>query len=144
MMRRCIVRVQCYRPLIFALRPRPVPIVIEFHVSQRSVGFGQRAIYLDCFGRRVFRQRENILWRTNTLTAQKAVAVGESRVGERVVWIFGDGLTEIIDGLLIALCRAFVPVESTLQIELIRVGVGGVVFSGSLLFGAGQPLTQFL
>src|SRR6266550_6583285 len=118
MMRSRIVRVQCYRPLIFALRPPPVPIVIEFHVSQRSVGFGQRAIYTDCFGRSVFRQRENILWRTNTLTAQKAVAVGESRVGERIIWIFFYGLPEIVNRSLIALFGPLVPIKAAFQIQL--------------------------
>src|SRR5439155_25182571 len=114
-----------------------VPIVIKSDVGQRSVGFGQRVINLDCFGRRLFRQRENIPGRANALTAQKAVTVGEPRVSERVVWIFGDGLTEIIEGLLIALCRPFVPIESALQVKLIRLGVSGVVLSDPLLFGAG-------
>ena len=81
--------------------------------------------------------------RANSLAAEKTVAVGQSRVGERVVWIFSDGLTEVIDGLLIALCRALVPVESALQVKLIRLGVSGVALSDPLLFGAGQPLPQF-
>ena len=108
------------------------------------MGFGQRIINLDRSGGRVFCQRENILRRANTLAAEKTVAVGQSRVGERVVWIFSDGLTEVIDGLLIALCRALVPVESALQVKLIRLGVSGVALSDPLLFGAGQPLPEFI
>src|SRR5205807_3646224 len=122
-MRRRIFWVQCNRPLIFALSPGPVPIVIKFHVSQRRVRFGQRAIYLDCFGGGLLGQRKDVLRRTNALTAEEAVTVRQAGVGERVAWIFGDSLTEIVYRLLITLGRAFVPVEAPLQIKLIRLGI---------------------
>src|SRR5450432_3794851 len=141
---RRIVGIQIDRTEVLTFGARPVPIVIEFDVGQRGMRLCQRLIDFDCSAGSLLGQRENIMWRTKALAAQKAVAVRQAGIGERIVWIFFYGLTEIVNRLLKALFRSLIPIEAALQIKLVSLSVSGITAVGALPLGVGQACPQLL
>src|ERR1700687_5331645 len=64
---------------------------------------------------------------------EKDICVCQSGIGLCVIWIFGNRLVELIQGLIKALARALRQVKASLHIELVGLGIlGGML----LLFAA--------
>src|SRR5438045_4551512 len=122
-----VIRVELNRPLKFLFGSGPVPVIVPFHMPQRSMGFGQLLIDGQCPRRRLFRLWEAFTrWQIPEI-AEERVAVGHSGVGYGVIWIVSDSLIKIIDALPEALLRLLVPKVAALQVELKGFGVLRVV-----------------
>src|SRR5260370_221425 len=64
---------------------------------------------------------------------KQRMAVGDSGIGQCKIWIFFDGLIEVLNAVSQILFGALAPVEATFPVELISFITFRVVFTYSLL-----------
>src|SRR5205807_6228296 len=76
--------------------------------------------------------------------AEVQVRISETRVSERVLLVFLNRLLEILDGILVALDRALVPVVTALQVQLVRLGIVRVTLRDALLVRAAEARPKFV
>ena len=122
-MRGGIAGIQFQGELVFPLRSKPVPIVINHYGSHRSMGIGQLCIQLQsppscCPGLGV-----RALRRQTTIESEDCIGVGQACIGRSVIGILSNGLLKVLCGSLETLSTPFVPEVPTLQIKLIDLGI---------------------
>ena len=100
-----------------------------------DMGLGKRRVDLErldgrgaCLGQRL-----------HPVGAEQQMGVRQSGVGKRVLRVLANRLLEVLDGSLVALERAFVPVIPALEIDLVRLRVLGVLPGDPLALRAAQP-----
>src|SRR6476661_7794209 len=67
------------------------------------------------------------------------IRICQADIAERKIWIFVDRLLEIIYRLRHLARGALVPIETSLQVELVDLGIDRIVFRELLLVRAGKP-----
>src|SRR5579862_4711567 len=127
--------------LIFAFGRAPLPLRVEA-VGKSGMGFGQRIVDGDCllrsgtgFGYRLARCHRSVV-------GNYVIVIGEAQIGESVVGIFFDGLGEIIASLVEGFGRPLLPIETSLEIELVGLRVAGSTLDDWLRSFIGQTFAQ--
>src|SRR5713101_6007594 len=77
-----------------------------------------------------------------TEPSKHRVAVGQSRISSRVQSVDLDRPTEMLDTFLVSVARSSVPIEASLQIESMSLGVVCVTAGDPALFLDGQSQHQ--
>ena len=113
-----IVSTQIISAFEFSLCVFPVPLEAQFDAG---VGFG--------VGREGLRK---IVFRREVVCCEAEVTIDDCRVGEGVVRIEGDGVSEVPDGFFDARSRVLAPVISTFEIRLISFGIFCIPCGNSL------------
>ena len=92
--------IELYRPAEFTFGRIKVPVVAIQAERERIMRFAEGVIQLQCFQRsglclrhRIFGGHQRIL-----PISQQSKRVCQSAVSRSVVWVFGYGLVEVIDG----------------------------------------------
>src|SRR5438105_3400581 len=136
MMRSGVVRVELYGAPEFMLGAVEIPIVVGNDLRQRSMCFRQIIIYRKRRHCHCLSLRHPFLWWSSAKYGKQRVRVCQTRLRQRVTWIFVDGLLEIRNGSVEVIECALVPVKTAFQIKLISFRVGGVALRDALLFHA--------
>src|SRR5439155_676496 len=68
----------------------------EQYLTERGVGFGQIRIQAESFARRLFRFRKNVTLARPGVKRKQDVGVGQTSIGQRIIWIARDRL--LIEG----------------------------------------------
>ncbi len=91
-----------------------------FDSGERSVSFGHERIQFKSFQRICSTPFETLLSRQSVklVICDPEIRIGQSRVCQRVAWIFLNGLLEILDGLVKSFLRFLIPKEESHQIRL--------------------------
>src|SRR5579859_6705470 len=135
MMRGWVTGIQLNGTLKFFLCSWPVPVVMPINECERRVRLGESIVDgkgLEGGGTR-FRHGLRAGNSGTRVGAEQSVGVSQSRVSLGVLRLNGDGLLEELDGLQMALLRAFVPKIPTLQIQLVSLGLHGAMNSQTRL-----------
>jgi hypothetical protein len=121
----------------------PIPIVVESHGCERSVGFGKRVIQFERFegGGARFRSYSRGRNGPDNWRTDDAVAVCQTGIGECVIGIFLDRELKIIDGLGEAFLGTLVPVIAAFEVVLVTLGAAGPS-SGEPGWSSGVSLTR--
>src|SRR5271169_3150427 len=121
----CVIWVERQGTLKFAFRIRPLPVVVREDISERRVCFCQRVVKLQSPGGGGFGLRKNLVRKCARVEREHAVVIGKSCVCGSVQRIFFHSLLEIISRLAQVLRLAAVPIISTSQISIVRLGIDG-------------------
>ena len=124
-MRRRQIRIQFDGPLELLLGSRPIPFKMFFHQAQGGMRFREAIVYVQRLHGGSFCLGPGLRWRQISSVPQKAVSVGQARVRERVMLVPLHCLGEKIRGFLEIRLRPFIPIEETLQVELVGLGILG-------------------
>src|SRR5882672_9468718 len=144
MVRRWIIWIQLDRSAIFVLRSLPVPLSHCLDRGKRSVGLGQSVIEPERQRCCPLGQSVAFRWCEKAVITSQRVAISQSGIGQRVVWILNNRFLKEFSCLLKAFVSALVPMIASFQIGFIRFAAIRVGFSEMSLIGAGQFQTKSL
>ena len=125
-MHRRVAGVQLDGALELRLGSRKVPLVDELGVSPRRAGLGHARLQLEGLPGGLLDPLVGFIGRQVSVPAQQAVGIRQTRVGEGVVRIEGDGLLEALDARSEAVGPPTVAQKPALQIKLVRLHHVGV------------------
>src|SRR6185503_18013861 len=129
-------------PSILVLGPLPVPIRNRFDGSERRVRFRQTLVIFECQRYRAFRQSVAFFGRQKSVIASQGVAIRQSGIRQRIVWILDNRFLKKVSRLFEALISALVPMIASLQISLVRGAAFGVALGQLGLIRSGQLYAQ--
>src|SRR5450432_3627937 len=138
----CVVRIQFNRPLEFLLCAPPIPIVCKEYAGQCRMRLHKSVIQLQCLHRcglrewHFFSRWQRIRWHM--------VTVSQPRVSSSVTRVSFDRGLKVPDRFLHAIRCPFIPVVSTLQIELISLSILRGVSSQPFFLLTLQPQAQLV
>src|SRR5262245_65080984 len=92
------------------------------------MGFGQVPVEFKRLLGGLFRLRESLVWRQHAVIDQHVVAIGQSRVGLRLIRIGLDRLLEEFDALQNAVGGAFIPDRKSTRLNSSHLGISYAVF----------------
>src|SRR5438093_8385266 len=116
-----VARVESNSSLELSLGAIPVPIVVQFGKSERSMRFGEAVIDAQGLMRGLFGTRHGLAGRQTAVSvrAEQQIAVGQAHISQCVPRVAADRSCEIVDCRFDALRSPLIPEEATLQVELI-------------------------
>ena len=142
MMGRRIVWFQLDRALVLAKRSREIDFIEEQYLTERGVGFGQIRIQAESFARRLFRFRKNVTLARPGVKRKQDVGVGQTSIGQRIIWIARDRLLIEGDRFRDVVPRTPLPKRPAFVIKLICGRIVRRLRRHHLLLWAGQLRLQ--
>src|SRR2546428_5006975 len=103
-------------------------IVFGAYFGRGCIGVAQGIIEFQCLLHGSFGLWNRNLRGGSAVVWEKQIRIGQADIGARVIWIFGYGLIEILDGFAKVRARSFVPKEPAFEVKLMSFGIVGWLF----------------